>query len=553
MTEAVDRQRLESWKSIARYLDRSVRTVRRWEQSERLPVHRHMHQAQATVYAYAHELDQWRAQRSELQNTEQDSGSADADIVTRRRASTVPAIVVMPFGFAGADQSQAWVAEGISEELISSLSGIHQLRVISRTSSLSLKSTSQDARAIGKALKVTHLLEGSVVSDGEQLRIVVRLIDTSNDDRLWSQRFDASIATVFDVLESLSRAVVEALRVRLSSFEDNQLSARQIEHPAAWQKLVQARQLSLRWRKDAIDQAVVLLNEAIAINGPNAILFAALGRTTLHYIEAGISTDKSLLETARSLAHSARELDPDAAETHQLRGWISYMEGDVSGAIAQLEISLRQSPGNADTLGLLANCYLLIGNMRSAREMIRRVLEVDPLTPLSQCLPGWADAMEGNFTQAVGPYRAMFESDSGNPVARLFYIWILAINGQEAEVKKLIRQSPDGFIQSPPGQIAQLFSDGLSGSNSVQPLTPDTFPPGTTNEMFPRLLAQAHALAKQPEQALAWLKLAVERGLGNYPYLARHDPFFKPYWQQAEWADLLSQVRKHWSDQQQRS
>src|SRR4029450_5123251 len=91
---------------------------------------------------------------------------------------------------------------------------------------------------------------------------------------------------------------------------------------------------------------------------------------------------------------------------------------------------------NPETLALLCNCYLISGYVSFARPLIDQLGAVDPLTPLTPGLPGFADLMEGNVAAALGPYRQMFEMDPGNPMARLFYVPILAANGRMSEVRE---------------------------------------------------------------------------------------------------------------------
>ena len=91
---------------------------------------------------------------------------------------------------------------------------------------------------------------------------------------------------------------------------------------------------------------------------------------------------------------------------------------------------------------LLSNCYLISGRVSAARPLIERLLAVDPLTPVTRCLPAFADVMEGKFATAVEPYRQMFEMDSGNPMAGLFYVWVLALNRRTADISSVLAELP---------------------------------------------------------------------------------------------------------------
>src|SRR5206468_33893 len=116
------------------------------------------------------------------------------------------------------------------------------------------------------------------------------------------------------------------------------------------------------------------------------------------------------------------ELEPGSAGGFRLRGWIRYSRAEVQDAVRDLKSSLAIEPNDPDTLLLLSNCYLISGQPGAAHPLIERLTAIDPLTPLTQCMPAWAAMAEGNFADAVAPYRRMFEMDPGNPLARLFYI-----------------------------------------------------------------------------------------------------------------------------------
>ena len=115
---------------------------------------------------------------------------------------------------------------------------------------------------------------------------------------------------------------------------------------------------------------------------------------------------------------------------------------------------------------LLCNCYLISGYVSFARPLIDQLVAVDPLTPLTRCMPGFADLMEGNVASALGPYRQMFEMDPGNPMARLFYVPILAANGRMSEVREIVSTLPPEVKDTIPARLDEL-SRGCTCRESV--------------------------------------------------------------------------------------
>ncbi len=526
--------RLDSWKEIAAYLNRSVRTVKRWENEEGLPVHRHIHHTQGTVYAHKSEVDAWR---------ENARGVAPAS-----RDAQSKSIAVLSFTTLSNDPDNEYFADGLTEEITASLSKVHSLRVTSRTSSRALRDTDKGAKAIAAQLGVRYLLEGSIRRAGNQLRITAQLIDAPADEHLWAETFDGTLEDIFAIQERLARLIVEALKLRLTAAEQERLSERSIDSLPAYECYLRARHEGWRWRKDSVDRAVHLLREGLKIIGDNARLYAALGLAYLQYREAGIDlSDRPLIEAEACVA-KVFALEPKSASGLQLRGWIHYSRGEIQEAVRDLKAALEIDANNADTLLLLSNCCLISGRVSVARPLIARLLDVDPLTPVTRCMPAFADLLEGHFAAAVEPYRQMFEMDPSNPMARLFYIWVLILNRRDAAVEQLVNEFPLEVRETVPARIAFFLSYAVAGKqqDAVATITKDIEAVANATDLFPRFLAQGFAFMKVTEPAMRWLRVAVERGFINYPFLAHHDPFFSALRDDPQYTRLLEDVRERW-------
>jgi TolB-like protein len=532
---------LDSWKQIAAYLHRSVRTVRRWEHEEGLPVHRHMHRTLASVYALKSEIDAWRQTLARCPELSRDTISSAA-------LAPMRSIAVLPFANLSTDPENEYFADGLTDELTTKLAKVRALRVISRLSTRTLRGTSKGAKAIAAQLGVRYLLEGSVRQADHRLRITAQLIDATNDDHLWADTYDGTVDDVFTIQERLARVIVDALKLRLTANEEQRIAERAIDNLPAYECYLRARHEAWRWRRDSIDHAIQLLREALMIIGDNVRLYAALGVAYLQYREAGIDFSERPLLEAERCASKLFELERDSASGLQLRGWIRYSRGRVREAVHDLKAALDIEPNNADTLLMLSNCYLISGRVSSARPLLMRLLAVDPLTPVTRCMPAWADILDGNFEAAIEPYRQMFEMDRSNPMARLFYAWVLIINRMEYDVGALVEGFPSDVRHTVPAQIAFFLAFARVGKRreARAVLTPQIEAAASGTDVFARFLAQGFALAGMAEPAMRWLEVAVDRGFINYPFLARHDPFFRSLRSDARFKRLLDIVRDRW-------
>ena len=471
-----------------------------------------------------------------------------ARIAGGHRSGAGEADAVLPFTNLSTDPANEYFADGLADEVTADLSKLRALRVISRTSSMTFRGSTKDVKTIAAELGVRYILEGSVRRAGNRLRITAQLIDASTDDHVWADSYDGTIEDVFEIQQRLAGVIVDALKLRLTADEERGLAERPIDNLHAYECYLRARHEGWRWRKDAIDRAIRLLRDGLEVVGDNVRLHSALGLAYLQLREAGIDLSELPLVEAEACARRVFALEPASAAGLQLRGWIHYSRGHIQDAVRDLKAALDRDPNNADTLMLLSNCYLISGRVPLARPLLARLMSVDPLTPLSRCLPGYADLLDGNFAAAVAPYRQMFEMDPANPMARLFYVWVLLLNQRHDEAGALARACPPEVRQSVPAQIALFLIHASAGQREHADalVTPEIEAVATATDVFPRLLAQGYAMAGASERAIHWLAIAVDRGFINYPFLSRSDPFFESLRSDSRFEPLLEVVRDRW-------
>ncbi|MBS0578052.1 MAG: tetratricopeptide repeat protein [Proteobacteria bacterium] len=534
-------ERLESWKQIAGYLRRSVRTVRRWERNEGLPVRRHVHRTLASVFALRSEIDAWCERVAP-------PAAAPGPVTRTERDANTLSIAVLPFINIGQDAESAYLADGLAAELITTLSRVRALRVTSRTSSAALRGTHKGARAIARQLGVRYLLEGSVQRSGARVRISAQLIDAHDDVNLWVETYAGTLADILSVQEHFTGRVARALELRLSAGDVRRLAERAIPSGPAYDCYLRARYEGWRWRRESIDRSVHLLQQALEIIGDNAQLYAALGLAHLQYREAGIDlTNRPLVEAERCAA-KLFALDPFTVSGRQLRGWIRYSRGAPQDAVRDLKEALADDPNNADSLLLLCNCYLISGRVNAGRQIASRLLTIDPLTPITRCMPAFADMLEGKFTAAVAPYRQMLAMDPANPLARLFYFWVLVLAGRRKQARAILAGFPADSQHTVPARVARFFYHAAAGdpARAQEALGSTAEVVAQGSELFPRILAQGFAMAGRHATALRWLRKAIERGFINYPFLAQHDPCLKSLRAEPAYQQLMRTVHERW-------
>ena len=156
--------------------------------------------------------------------------------------------------------------------------------------------------------------------------------------------------------------------------------------------------------------------------------------------------------------------------------------------------------------------------------------------------------MEGNLEAAIEPYRQMFEMDQSNPMARLFFAWVLILNRRHDEADTLLKSCPPEQRDTLPARLSHFMANAATGhlKKAEAELTPQIEAIARATDVFPRFLAQGFALAGARLPALHWLQVAIARGFVNYPFLSRHDPAFQSLRNDSAFKALLETAKDRW-------
>src|SRR5579863_9987502 len=249
--------RLDSWKEIAAYLRRDVRTVQRWEKHERLPVHRRIHHKLATIYAYRTELDAW------WQSNDSAAHSPPQADTSGPRA---PLLAVVPLRNLSGDPEQDYFSDGLTEELIAQLSRVNpdQLGVIARGSALKYRNSNKGVDQIGRELGANYILDGSVRRSNQRVRISVQLIAARDQVHLWTESYDRDLHDILELQSEVAEAAANHIAITISKKERARLANTAAVNPAAYEAYLRGRFFWNRRSEDGLRRAVQLFEQAVA-------------------------------------------------------------------------------------------------------------------------------------------------------------------------------------------------------------------------------------------------------------------------------------------------
>jgi len=322
-------------------------------------------------------------------------------------ATAIPdkSIAVLPFDNLSSDKENAFFAQGIQDEIITTLSKISGLRVISRTSTAHYNSAPENLPEIARDLRVSHILEGSVQKAGDRVHINVQLIQADTDAHLWAQSYDRQLIDIFAVEAEVAKRIADALSATLSPQEKARVETKPTNNPDAYVLYLRGREYQTRPDNFLQDfrSAARFFEQAIALDPNFALAHARLSSVTsqiYHWFEPTEATKQK----AHAEAIESLRLQPDLGEAHAALGlYLYYEEADYEGALREFGLAARALPNDGDVGLYIAAVQRRQGHWAEAIAAYKHAEAIDPrnqitLYDASQTYFGlrdWAAALRG--------------------------------------------------------------------------------------------------------------------------------------------------------------
>ena len=304
--------------------------------------------------------------------------SADTTIgVEPQYVSAAKSVAVLPFDNMSADPENDYFTNGMAEEIINALTKAQTLRVASRSSSFSFKGRHEDIGDIGRKLRVSTVLEGSVRKAGNKLRITAQLVNVADGYQLWSERYDREIEDVFAIQDDIAQAIVKALRVILTDGERKAIGRSRTTNMKAYDFYLRGRQYFVQWSGHAMEYARQMFSRAIEIDPEYALAHAGLADSCSVLVTYWDASDANV-QQADTASARALELAPEVAEAHVARGNAVLLRKDYAGAQREFETAMRLDPTLYDAPFFLARALKSSGHLPEAARMFERAMSIRP-------------------------------------------------------------------------------------------------------------------------------------------------------------------------------
>jgi eukaryotic-like serine/threonine-protein kinase len=460
-------------------------------------------------------------------------------------------LAVLPFVNLSPDADTEYLADGLTDELITDLSMLKTLRVISRQSAMRLKGSDKDVRTIARELGTRYVLTGAVRTSGADVRITAQLVDAQVDAQLWAEKFTGTAGDVLDMQERLSREIVDALRLRLTPTEERRMARRSIADGRAYDLYLRARQQIWSFSGPALDRALQLTRQAQEIVGDSELLFAAEGMIYWQYVNVGLrpaATYDDYLRRAEACAAKIFTLNPESSKGFALRGAIRNNRADLAGSMRDFKRALALDPNDPEALLWLGYGYAVAGRIPLAVAYTERLLHVDPLTAINVSMRGLVAMLDGRYDEALHWTQRSVDIDPDNPSHRTVHALMLAANQRGDEAIAILQAVSRDSPEMAWARLASAMASALAGDRDDvrRIMTPELRRTVWWDDLFCWWSADCFALVGEREPALDFLERAVELGMINHPFLARDEPFLANVRGEPRFGLLMERVRRAW-------
>jgi len=429
--------------------------------------------------------------------------AAPASLVQKDR------IAVLPLTNISSESEDDYFADGLTEELISSVSRTQGLRVIARTSVMKYKGTSKPVSEIGRELRVGNILEGSVRKAGNRVRINVQLVDPSDEEPKWSQQYDREISDMFAIQSDIAKRVAEALRLQILG---TAATGTHTHNPEAYVAHLRGRQSWNSRTEAGIKQAIGFFQKALDEDDNFARAYSGLADcySTLALLE--FIAPNEAYPKAKEAVGKALSLDPMLAEAHTSLGLIRFQyDWDWKGAEEEFNESLRINPSYAPAHHFFADYLKAMGRFDEALEEIGRAQELDPLNLAINTGVGHVLYLSKQYDKSIEQYKKAVDLD---PNFTLTHIWFGRPYLEKGMYGEAISELETAVKLSGEGTLAlAMLGHGLASAGKkedAQKILDQLVERSKTRYVPSYWVAVVYNGFKDKEQVLKWLHRAYD-------------------------------------------
>jgi TolB-like protein/DNA-binding winged helix-turn-helix (wHTH) protein/Flp pilus assembly protein TadD len=329
----------------------------------------------------------------------------------------IRSLAVLPLQNLSGNKEQDYFADGMTDELITNLGQMSALRVISRTSVMHYKQTTETVPQIGRELGVDAILEGTIFLSGSRVRITAQLIDAHSDRHLWAHAYERDLRDVITLQDEVARDIADEIRVKLTPQERARLTTYHPVNPEAHEAYLKGRYYWNQFTANDLKKSLPLFQEAIVKDPKYALGYSGLADYYgVSYVRFGSVSRDEVCSKGEAAAIKAVELDDSLAEGHHsLASMRLFCDWDAKGAESEFKRAIQLNPSYSEAHRVYADLLVARGHTRQAISEAQRAVENDPMSGDINMLLGWVYYMSRDYEQAIRQERKTIALDPKRP------------------------------------------------------------------------------------------------------------------------------------------
>jgi serine/threonine-protein kinase len=447
-------------------------------------------------------------------------------------------IAVLPFKNMSDSKEDEYFSDGITEDILTQLSKIADLKVISRTSVMQYKNTTKSLKEIGRELNVATLLEGSVRRADGRIRIVGQLVDAQSDEHLWADSYDREMKNVLDIQSDVAQRIAKALKLKLTPGEKERLKASASINPDAYNAFLQGKYFSHQGTKEGLEKAIKYYEQALAIDARYAVAWVGLSIAHSDQGDLGRVPVEEAYRKAREENEKGLELDPNLAEAYAQAADIKMnYDWDWAGADALIEHALVLAPGNADVNVTAAGLAVTLGKLDEAIRLQQRGTELDPLQIPPRHALSFTYYVAGRYDEAEEEIRKCLEI-SPQHILLHYVLSLIYLQKSKLDVALTEIQNEPELSYRMTGQAIVYFALGRRReSDSTLELLIKEYNNGMAYQ-----IAEVYAYRNEPDKAFEWLERAYKQRDGGLCSI-KYDPLLRNIRYDSRYKEFLKKMK----------
>ncbi len=327
-------------------------------------------------------------------------------------ATAIHSLAVLPLENLSGDPSQDYFADGMTDELITTLGQLPSLRVISRTSANRYKGTRKPLPEIARELKVDAVVEGSALRAGSRVRITAQLIEASTDKHLWARSYEGDLRDILGLQSQVANAIAEEIRLKFTAQQHDSQNRRSVR-PEAYEAYLKGRYFWNRRDGAGLEKAVEYYNRAVEADPGYAPPYAGLAQSYV-LLAGSRATIVDNIEKGKAAAHRALELDPSLAEAHTALALLMFHEWNFKEAEREYKLAVSLDPNYATAHHWYGDGFLvLMGRFEEANSEMKQALAIDPVSRIIATDWGQVLRFEQRYDEAYQQLTQVLEMDPG--------------------------------------------------------------------------------------------------------------------------------------------